>query len=97
MGSFPRPTLASGILKQSCAHLVVFMFGKPVIVVIEDGWHGNLKMGFFQGHKWEETGVEKNVEFDKPAKKLQLYRMRCSRKELNLGMEKRRPTEGIAL
>ena len=44
------------------------MFGKPVIVVIEDGWHGNLKMGFFQGHKWEETGVEKNVEFDKPAK-----------------------------
>ena len=44
------------------------MFGTPVIVVIEDGWHGNLKMGFFQGHKWEETGVEKNVEFDKPAK-----------------------------
>ena len=74
------------------------MFGKPVIVVIEDGWHGNLKMGFFQGHKWEETGVEKNVEFDKPANcKVQLYRMRCSRKELNLGMEKRRPTEGIAL
>ena len=46
---------------------MVIMFGKPVIVVIEDGWHGNLKMGFFQGHKWEKTGVEKNVEFDKPA------------------------------
>ena len=31
---------------------VVIMLGEPVIVVIEDGWHGNLKMGFFQRHKW---------------------------------------------
>ena len=25
-------------------------------------------MGFFQRHKWEETSVEENVEFHKPAK-----------------------------
>ena len=49
----------------------VLVVGKPVIVVIEDGGHGNLKVGFFQGHKWEKTSVEKNVEFDEPAKVVQ--------------------------
>ena len=40
-------------------------FGQPVVVIIEDRWHGNLKVGFLQWHKWKKTGVEENIELDK--------------------------------
>ena len=40
---------------------------QPVIVIIEDGWHGYLEVSLFQWHEGKETSVEEKVELHKPA------------------------------
>ena len=66
-GQFSKSNIGSRCSEKMLSNAFPFSEQQPVIVVIEDGWHGYLEVSLFQWHEGKETSVEEKVEFHKPA------------------------------